>query len=528
VNRYSVVRTTGTIVPKGKSFGAIVEELQKILNKQTKDETGEINETPDTYEISIDKYFKPDKTIIEQKYLEQISMISQGADIGILGPEHLSQNAPDLVQGRRGPAHLSHKKTGLEFMKITVGDNVIKILEEIMKAHPMVNDDKFKDWKSIVERTFRGAQHKRGAQGVYEAAKNAGGPGQEDMHFKYFKVTSNVITTTEFDRKRKTNVKHIKFSIVPYKIHAYSLAIPGVSTGQNFKNFVYKTYNYFFTGENVDIIDLNIQYKVAYFSAQLKNEGPGGARANVPGTPIVPTGGSDSRDEVLDQTFILRGEAGIAQSGGTGRTGESTTALDQFLDYLTHPKGDMIVVRMEILGDPAWISQSQFMPANPFKIAPGTSEDRAVNVFRANLNHVWNEKLRCYNADFAEPIILLNYRMPTDIDDKKGTYELHNTQSASFSGLYKVVGIDHNFMEGKYTNILHMVRFNNQGVAISKPYTEYKAYTINNEVHIGSKQDIGDLVKKGFSISNIIDIGKSKIKNAVSKFTNKIKERMFG
>jgi hypothetical protein len=83
-------------------------------------------------------------------------------------------------------------------------------------------------------------------------------------------------------------------------------------------------------------------------------------------------------------------------------------------------------------------------------------------------------------------------------------------------------------MEGKYTNILHMVRFNNQGVAISKPYTEYKAYTINNEVHIGSKQDIGDLVKKGFSISNIIDIGKSKIKNAVSKFTNKIKERMFG
>ena len=44
------------------------------------------------------------------------------------------------------------------------------------------------------------------------------------------------------------NRKKINFHVEPYKVHAYSLAIPGVSTGKNFKNFVFKTYNYIFTG----------------------------------------------------------------------------------------------------------------------------------------------------------------------------------------------------------------------------------------------------------------------------------------
>ena len=75
----------------------------------------------------------------------------------------------------------------------------------------------------------------------------------------------------KFDKIRATHPKKITYHVVPYRIHAYSLAIPGVSTGQRFKNFVYKTYNYIFTGKNVDILDLNINYKIAYFQARLKD-----------------------------------------------------------------------------------------------------------------------------------------------------------------------------------------------------------------------------------------------------------------
>ena len=46
------------------------------------------------------------------------------------------------------------------------------------------------------------------------------------------------------------------------------------------------------------------------------------------------------------------------------RTGAGFTLVDQFIDELTHPLADMVNIRMEILGDPAWLGQSQFIPAD--------------------------------------------------------------------------------------------------------------------------------------------------------------------
>ena len=508
MDTYNYVRTSGKIVSdQKKTYGGIIQEFENILNKQVADETKEkFNEIPDKYFLSIDGIFNPDGTSIEIKNLEQLDMLTQ-ADTGVLGPANLSHNAPDATSSRTGPAHLSHNAhAGLKYMEIKAGDAIITILDQIMKSHPKVNDDKFKKWKAKVEKTLSHAQATGGDQGVFEASK------AEGMHFISYRIKSNVIPTKEFDEKRKVNVKEIYYTIEPFKIHAYSLAIPGVSTGQNFKNFVYKTYNYLFTGENVDIIDLNINYKVAYFSAQLKKiEDVKKLRAG--DNEAIRSGGTDAKDRPGDQTHILRSQPGMAHGGGPGRTGEPTTALDQFMDYMTHPKGDMIVVKMEILGDPAWISQSQFMPPDPMWIAPGTSEDQSVDVYRSNRNYIWNDELRCFNTDFADPVILLNYRMPTDINDKEGTYELQNTQTATFSGLYRVFQIDHNFIEGKYTNVLHMARFNNQGVSISNPYTEYKRYTVNGETIIGSKAEL----KKGNFNADFFDDVVANINSKVEK-----------
>ena len=205
VDRYSYVRTAGSIVPTNKTLGAVVEEFEKILNRQTEDEKGEINEHPDTYEISIDRFFKPDTTKLDIDSLQQTAMYSQGYD------------AP--AGGER-----------TEYMKIVAGDNIIKILEEIMKTHPMVSDDKYKDWVSIVERKFGAAQFNGGASEVFKLAKS----NDADMHYDYYRIRASIIPQSKepYDNKRKTNVKRIKYVIEPYRIHAYSLAIPGVSTGQ--------------------------------------------------------------------------------------------------------------------------------------------------------------------------------------------------------------------------------------------------------------------------------------------------------
>ena len=117
---------------------------------------------------------------------------------------------------------------------------------------------------------------------------------------------------------------------------------------------------------------------------------------------------------------------------------------------------------MTILGDPAWLGQSQFIPATP-ENSRGSSKDNNIEFFRGGVKtNVWNATLKCFNYDVAEPITNLTFKVPQDFDDKTGVYEMSSAQRAVFSGLYKVTQVRHNFTDGQFTQDLTMVRFNNQ------------------------------------------------------------------
>jgi len=442
VNTYSEVKTAGSLYPEGKTVADVVKALEDILNQGAEDDvtSGKVG-IRDKYQISIHEDLNPEKPFSTEN-LEQTGMFKQS-------------RVSDAVDTGDVP---------VEYMKIKSGDNMIKILEEIMKGHPDFTEKKYKEFRQKASRELGKAQFTGGAQAVLEQA--------QEFYFKYFKIKSSVIPDDSgFDLKRATNPKIIKFTIEPYKVHAYSLSIPGVSTGKNFKNFVFKTYNYIFTGDNVDILDLNINYRVAYFQGTLKDVQAENSRKNtVENVRGQRTGTTTAVDNFGDGNLLLKSEPTIFSSEGTGKTGGTPTELDAFLDTLTHPLADMVNIRMEILGDPAWLGQSQFIPVNPELF--GTKRihrDVDMNYWQGNRNRIWNDRLRCYNPDVAEPIILLNFRMPTDINDRTGVYELQSDQSAEFSGLYRVIGVEHNFSDGKYTNVLQLTRFNNQGVVISNP-----------------------------------------------------------
>ncbi len=500
LNHYCYPRTSGSIgnfKQGGKfSYAKLAKDFEELLNKQNDDETKRgFNAVPDKYEIAIDKFFKPDTTEIVAENLNEIGMTADGSiDVAV------------------------------NFMQVKTSDNIIKILEEVMKTHPMFTDDKYLKWKAKVSSILRAVEEKGGAEAVYKRAVQSA---SNDMYFDYFRIRSTVIPTEQFDPVRKTNVKKIKYVVEPYKVHAYSLAIPGVSTGRNFEDFVFKTYNYIFTGENVDVLDLNINYKVAYFQGRLKETEPDDTRKNKTAVSQIERldgtieGGGD--DFVVDGSLNLRTEAILAKSAGTGKTGTTFKFLDQFIDYLTHPLADMVNIRMEILGDPAWISQSQFIPANP-EIFDGVSVDKDIDYWRGNLQNIWNDKYECYNTDLAEPIIFLKFRMPTDVDDKRGIYEMQKDQQAEFSGLYRVVQVEHNFTDGQYRCILQMTRFNNQGVYISTPATSYTAQGVNGIIERITSEQLQKLLSGNVYQDRIISIGrkinllKEKAKNTIAGF----------
>jgi len=509
VNRFNYPRTAGTLSPQGRLLSDVFKSLEELLNKQNEDEkkTG-LAEKPDIYTITFDSKGIEDITI-EIDNLEETGMQAQKT----LGVDKFD-NKVNLP---------------LDYMKINSANAITKILEEIMKGHPAYSDKKFDQWKKKVGRTLNVAQFKGGAEGVLDAA--------QDFYFDYFKIRASVVPIKgDFDNIRAMDRKKINFHVEPYKIHAYSLSIPGVSTGQNFRNFVFKTYNYIFTGDNVDVLDLNINYKVAYFQSRLKDfEATEDRKNKIENASAEDTGGTNATDHNTDGNLLTRSHADTNKSEGTAKTGGTPTQLDSFLDSLTHPMADMVNVRLEILGDPAWISQSQFIPLNAksFARGAGKASDPDIGYWRRNKDRIWNSELRCYNTDVAEPIIMLNFRMPTDFNDQTGVYELQANQSAEFSGLYRVIQVEHNFTDGKYTNVLNLTRFNNQGVIISDPVPTTSVVDINGEPFIVLKNELTkfysakDLTDVKSNLTSIgkkyVDLASANVSRIKNKITNKIK-----
>ena len=513
VNRFNYPRTAGTLSPGGKRLSDVFKTLEELLNKQNEDEkdTGLV-EKPDVYTVTFDSKGIED-TFITTENLEQNGMASQG------------------VNGADGGFYVANEiAIPPDYMKINPSNAITKILEEIMKGHPAYSDKKFDQWTSKVTKTLNVAQFKGGAQEVLDQA--------QDYYFDYFKIRASVVPIEgDFDTIRAMNRKKINFHVEPYKVHAYSLAIPGVSTGQNFKNFVFKTYNYIFTGDNVDVMDVNINYKVAYFQSRLKDFEATDVRKNtIEDASDKATGGTSATDHNTDGNLLTRSHPDNSKSEGTGKTGGTPTQLDSFLDSLTHPLADMVNVRMEILGDPAWISQSQFIPLNAKSFARGAGKatDPDIGYWRRNKDRIWNSDLRCYNTDVAEPIIMLNFRMPTDFNDQTGVYELQADQSAEFSGLYRVVQVEHNFTDGKYTNVLNLTRFNNQGVIISDPVPSASVTVRGGESFIVLKNELTKFysLKELTNVkSNLTSIGRKYIDLAsanVSRIKNKITDKIKG
>ena len=75
----------------------------------------------------------------------------------------------------------------------------------------------------------------------------------------------------------------------------------------------------------------------------------------------------------------------------------------------------------------------------------------------------WSHTYGSFNAEGYQPIIMLNYRLPSDFDEKKGVFDFTNTnRSMFFNGIYQVVKIESSIAQGSFTQTLHCVRLNNQ------------------------------------------------------------------
>ena len=345
---------------------------------------------------------------------------------------------------------------------ITNNTSIVRLIEDMVRQTKYYEDIATDLWATYLTRA--GAIEKKKDISNLELKKLFESDKFEQIVEKnpfvdWFKIKTSVQTHYKepLDRINKMHRKTITYKVIPYRIHVLKFLRPGVFMKAGAaKSHVKKQYNYIYTGENVDIQNLRINYKTAYY---MRNA-------------IEISKGSDTVYDKIDDLITrivgtedpTKGDVTFMRSYPTsvkGRTvfnkSSSNNAKEarkqEFYDYLTNPTVDMMRIEMTILGDPAYLCQDQFVPLNKDGI-------------RRESGSRYDRESGSFNADNYTPLIELIYRLPDDIDEKKGVMfdnkSMVKEENLFFAGVYQVVKIDSSISNGQFLQTLTCVRLNNQ------------------------------------------------------------------
>jgi len=320
----------------------------------------------------------------------------------------------------------------------------------------------------------------------YYASEQFREQAQEKQFIDWFEIKAHMETRwEEFDNIRKVHPKRIIYKAIPKKIHVLKFIRPGISLGNiDWGRYVKKNYDYLYTGTNVDVQNLKILYKSAYYLRNLK------PKDRDPKDKQQFSDFEENLTAVFGQSTYPEPDAPIRQEPsilkGKSAMEPMRPKSQQFYDYLTNPEADMVRLEMDILGDPIYICQDQFTPINKFGIHGLGST-------------TFNRRFGSFNSEYAQPLVRVNFRVPDDIDVNKGLmFDKRRTYSENlwFSGIYQLTKVESRINNGEFTQTLFGVRLNNQsgenkGV-LNVNYSDGKALQGNDKESIGDNK-----IKKG-------------------------------
>jgi hypothetical protein len=276
----------------------------------------------------------------------------------------------------------------------------------------------------------------------------------------------------------------IVYRVVPFLAHASKFPAPGVEVPgfDAIKEQVVKRYDYLYTGKNTEVINFNIDFSVGFANVmaadkfknnQGVNEAANNAKQddkadNKPIAPFAPgakpptqAGQSQNMNKSDGTSAPYDGEGG-SKAGET----EAQRAARVFHKAITNPN-DMVVLDLEIWGDPFWIVNSG-MGNYTSQSVPGIKDlnkDGSVN---------WQS---------SEVDTWVYFRSPVDINQTTGMYDFKSANHSQdmefsskaaptigFSGLYCVNRVTSTFRQGQFRQNLKGFRRPGQGFkAKAKP-----------------------------------------------------------
>lgn len=446
------------------------EILQRLYSSDAKD----------LFLITCDPIFGEKKLLKGEQSLDSRPM----SDVSNVNSTDTTQSTNDKDR------YQNAKKAYKRIANIQKGTAITSVLREVMKlVNPYDSyDSLLKDWyvkaNGALADTVDKWNHQEGdfQLGKYKDRLDYLKKNEDAFYVTMFKINTNVRNLKEFDYKTKDHRKIIHYHIEPYKVHILNFSQPGL--GSNFDRYrnlaaqsnqftARKIYSYIFTGENTEIMDLDLTYNVAHISPIYKSPDATRAQTVSSGAEAKDTGRDGNLNyhiepDLPDLQYRVA-QKGQATSGFVGQN----PAFDLWVDGFNNPLADMVNVDLTVRGDPYYLSANQFNVMDTPIIAtnskgPGTFINSNRQERSADLD-AYDEKTGSANLNIAEPYVALNYRFPVDIDLNTGEYMLDNGFRSPFNGAYRVTQIQSRFDRGQFTQVLKLVRFKNQGQKVDTP-----------------------------------------------------------
>lgn len=326
-----------------------------------------------------------------------------------------------------------------------------------------------------------------------------------NQYVDWFKIKTTVETPDpqKIDPITKMSPKIIRYRAIPYKIHVLKFIAPGISLANvDWSQYVHKEYNYIYTGDNLDVQGLRINYKSAYYVRNVRGDDRSRAEKGIWNDISETFKTVFGKEKAPEPLLPLRQYPSSIKGANTLQTlsGEANKA-QQFYDYLTNPDMDMMRIELEILGDPTYICQDMYVPLHE----DGKNSARVTKF--GNKDEIYDNKSNSFNADQFQPIINVRYRLPDDIDEKQGTMfsgdRMFRDERLFFNGLYQVNKIESSFNNGEFKQTLFCNRFNNQqgaGVPADLANASVKSLVkLDKEININdAKKKIRDKINDEF------------------------------
>jgi hypothetical protein len=270
---------------------------------------------------------------------------------------------------------------------------------------------------------------------------------------KWYKIVPK-IEIKEFDSKTNRYSLKITYYVNPWTLSAKHPYAPyGKVPG-----FV-KEYQWLFSGKNKDVLDMQIDFDMLYYTqlqaarskSALTNTAPekadpdliteGDGNSNTTATGENTAGGLRFKKV---SPVPLHHVSSTYMQGVTGANpASSATAGDLQKSFTINAKGDMIMLKVRIIGDPHFIKQDDIF----YRWEPNaTSAPLTKN------GSLW--------MDNGELYINVIFKTPGDYDETTGLAIPGNSpySYSEFSGIYKLITVENEFVRGKFEQVLELAQ----------------------------------------------------------------------